>query len=91
MLTLRFFGLRDGDQDEVLATLTLNDDLTHGITGEAPDVIELDLNTVAADGSGFVSFSENPVLWARSIQTTIRGPYLYTELIEDTFPETAKK
>lgn len=91
MLTLRFFGLRDGDQDEVLATLTLNDDLTHEITGKAPDVIELDLNTVAADGSGFVSFAKNPVLWARSIQTTIRGPYLYTKLEEDTFPEAATK
>ncbi len=91
MLTLRYFGLRDGDQDELLATLTLNDDLTHEVAGRAPGVIDLDLNTVATDGSSFVSFSEDPVLWARSIHTTIRGPYLYTELSEDTFPAAASK
>lgn len=91
MLTLNYFGLREDDQDELLATLTINDDLSHRVDGKAPSSVELDLNASAIDGSGFISFKEDPVLWARSIHTIIRGPYLYTDVAEDTFPATAKK
>lgn len=94
MISLRYLEHQIDSTDQpstALAVLTVADDLSTQVTGEHPDVVDLTLRVAAIDGSGFVTFEENPILWARSVHTGYRTPYLYVEIAEDTFPQDAAR
>ncbi len=92
MISLRYLEHRMDRNDQPsaeLAVLTVTDDLSTQVTGEHPNVVDLMLRVAAIDGSGFITFEDNPILWARSVHTGYRTPYLYVEIAEDTFPQDA--
>lgn len=94
MISLRYLEHRMDSTDQPsaeLAVLTVADDLSTQVTGEHPNVVDLMLRVAAIDGSGFVTFEDNPILWARSVHTGYRTPYLYVEITEDTFPQAAAR
>ena len=64
----------DGRAQVVAATLTINADGTHVIAGDK-EYVPLDI-TVLLEGGRRIAFEDDPITWARNIETELRTPYL---------------
>lgn len=69
----------------VLATLTVHDDLSHRVRGDH-SVVDLTEQMLTFPGPRRVSFTTDPVGWARALPRNLCSPYLYAVVVEDTAP-----